>query len=148
MRLELPDQATLENWAAETLAPALLARIGQSHLLLLQGDLGAGKTTLARALIRSLCNAPTLDVPSPTYTLLQTYDSALGPIWHFDLYRLHHPDEVIELGWEDVNTTFLTLVEWPERLGDLQPHNAITLTLNMVGTSDTARSITVTGLDL
>ncbi len=148
MTLILPDQLTLEHWATNTLSAAVIQRGAGPHIILLRGDLGAGKTTLARALIRALCKNPQQEVPSPTYTLMQSYDTPQGPVWHLDLYRLHHPDEIIELGWDDVHSTFLTLIEWPERLGYLRPAQAITLAITGVSGSDTARLITLDGLDI
>lgn len=83
----------------------------------LSGGLGGGKTTLARALIRALAEDPDLDVPSPTFTLLQPYEAAGGrPILHADLYRLRSPDELVELGFEELSERAITLVEWPDRL--------------------------------
>ncbi len=120
--------------AAAALAPYL--RTGQT--LLLQGDLGAGKSTFARALIRALpladgSLAPDEIVPSPTFTLLQTYDRALGPVYHFDLYRLSDPEEVWELGWEEAQAEGLSLIEWPQRLGPLRPKGALSLSLSHQG---------------
>lgn len=143
----MADQEALENWAHTTLAPALIRRRGRPHVILLNGDLGAGKTTLARALIRALTGNPGQDVPSPTYTLLQTYDTPHGPVWHFDLYRLRHPDEVVELGWDEIAGTFVTLIEWPERLGYLRPNGAISLAITAISGSDTGRTLTLNGMD-
>ena len=147
MEIKLADQQALENWAHTTLANALCRHGPGPHIILLQGDLGAGKTTLCKALIRGLSQNVMLEVPSPTYTLLQTYDTPHGPVWHFDLYRLHHPDEVVELGWDEVRDTFATLIEWPDRLGYLRPRGAISLAISAVSGSDTARIITLDGLD-
>ncbi|HEY8964484.1 MAG TPA: tRNA (adenosine(37)-N6)-threonylcarbamoyltransferase complex ATPase subunit type 1 TsaE, partial [Alphaproteobacteria bacterium] len=110
------SEADLGSVAAE-IAPFLKG----GGLVTLNGDLGMGKTAFARALIRHLTNAGE-DVPSPTYTLLQTYNAPNMSIWHFDLYRLKSPDEVYELGWEDaVAPGNLVLIEWPERIEDLLP---------------------------
>ena len=81
----------------------------------LTGYLGAGKTTLARGLIRHM-TGPETEAPSPTFTLVQTYETPAFPIWHFDLYRLEHPGEARELGMEEA-VDGLALIEWPERLG-------------------------------
>ncbi|MDP9196680.1 MAG: tRNA (adenosine(37)-N6)-threonylcarbamoyltransferase complex ATPase subunit type 1 TsaE [Pseudomonadota bacterium] len=101
-------------------------------VIVLRGDLGMGKTTLARALIRQLVDLET-DVPSPTFTLVQTYDTPSGPLWHFDLYRLSSPHEVEELGWEEALSAAITLVEWPERLGPLLPRDRLDIRLSMRG---------------
>ncbi len=82
----------------------------------LRGDLGAGKTTLARGFVQTL--SPTTDeVPSPTFTLVQSYDDADVPVYHFDLYRLISADDVLELGLEDAVAHGIAIVEWPDRLG-------------------------------
>lgn len=90
-------------------------------VVLLSGDLGAGKSVFARGVIRHLCDDTQMDVPSPTFTLVQTYEAPSGAIWHFDLYRLEEPDEIYETGWEEALSDGIVLVEWPERLGGLQP---------------------------
>lgn len=111
------NEAALTQWAEE-LAPRLPA----GTIILLQGDLGMGKSVFARALIRAL--APQSgDIPSPTFTLVQAYDLPQGgQLLHYDLYRLEDPEEIWELGWEDAgNETQITLVEWPERLGVYWP---------------------------
>lgn len=120
--------------AAQALAPHLSA--GQA--ILLEGDLGAGKSTFARALIRALpladgSLAPDEIVPSPTFTLLQTYERGLGPVYHFDLYRLSDPEEVWELGWEEAQADGLSLIEWPQRLGPLRPKSSLALNLRTEG---------------
>lgn len=97
----------------------------------LYGDLGLGKSVFARALIRHLAGNPALEVPSPTFTLVQTYDTDKGPLWHFDLYRLKDPDEVYELGWEDALAEAINIVEWPERLGYLLPAHRINIHLTL-----------------
>ena len=97
--------------------------------MLLQGPLGAGKSALARALLRALRRDPVLEVPSPSYTLVQTYDAPLGPVHHFDLWRLDGPAAVAELGWEDAREG-VVLVEWPDRLGALLPGDALMVELS------------------
>lgn len=86
----------------------------------LYGDLGAGKSVFARSFIRTLAGADT-EVPSPTFTLLQTYDGTTAPIYHYDLYRIEDPEEIYELGWEDALSDGIILLEWPQRLGPLLP---------------------------
>jgi len=92
--------------------------------VLLEGDIGAGKTHFARAVLQSLMDMPE-DVPSPTFTLIQTYHLSIGTVWHADLYRLTDSYEIIELGLEDAFDTDICLVEWPDRLGTLAPSSAL-----------------------
>lgn len=109
---------------------ALARRMGTilrpRDVLLLSGGIGAGKTHFARALIQSLQDDPE-DVPSPTFTLVQVYDTNAGELWHSDLYRLSHPDEIVELGLTEAFDTAICLIEWPDRLGDLVPDDALIL---------------------
>lgn len=109
--IDLPDEAATAALARH-LAPAL--RFGD--VIALHGDLGAGKTAFARALIRALAGTDE-EVPSPTFTLVQSYDAPVGRIFHFDLYRIANPDELIEIGWDEALADGLVLVEWPERAG-------------------------------
>lgn len=101
--------------------------------LLLTGSLGAGKTHFARALIQKRLSDSGAweDVPSPTYTLVQTYDDGNCEIWHADLYRLTDPNEVVELGLVEAFETSITVIEWPDRLGDLAPKDALQITLTI-----------------
>ena len=116
---------------AARLAPHLRA----GDCLLLTGTLGAGKTHFARAIIQKRLSDSGLweDVPSPTYTLVQTYDDGVCALWHADLYRLTDPNEIIELGLDDARETAITLIEWPDRLGSLAPKDALRITLAMDG---------------
>lgn len=109
-------------------------------ILLLEGDLGAGKTAFCRALIRHLTSDETLNVPSPTYTLVQTYND--DDIWHFDLYRMNHPEDIYDIGWEEALQAKLCLIEWPSRLGGLIPKNASRITITSL--DDTTRKIEYT----
>jgi tRNA threonylcarbamoyl adenosine modification protein YjeE len=127
-----PDTAAL----ASRLAPLLRA----GDALCLRGALGMGKSVFARALIRALCNDAGLDVPSPTFTLVQMYETQTFPIWHFDLYRLDDPDEIYELGWEDARGDALSLIEWPERLGALIPADRLDIVFSP-GPQEDARRI-------
>lgn len=106
----------------------------------LDGDLGAGKTTFARAFIRALADDPGLDVPSPTYTLVQRYDEADPAVLHADLYRLTDPDEMIELGLDDPEDPAIRLIEWPNNAGSDAFPGALTLTLSVVQ-GGTARKV-------
>lgn len=107
------------------LAPAL----GPGDLLLLSGEIGAGKSHFARAVISTRLAALGLyeDIPSPTYTLVQTYEAGGLQIWHSDLYRLTDTFEIQELGLLDAFDDALCLVEWPDRLGPLAPKKAARL---------------------
>lgn len=109
------------------LARRLAPRLGAGDVILLHGQIGAGKTHFARALIQSLLAVPE-DVPSPTYTLVQVYPGPGFEIWHADLYRLSGPEEVHELGLDEAFETALCLIEWPERLGPLTPKSALSVT--------------------
>jgi len=123
---------------AEDFAASLRPR----DIILLNGDLGMGKSVFARAVIRAMMQSPTLDVPSPTFTLVQTYEAPIADIWHFDLYRLEDPEELYEIGWEDALTSGILMVEWPERLGHLTPKSAIHITLSQ-GENPTSRVIRI-----
>jgi tRNA threonylcarbamoyladenosine biosynthesis protein TsaE len=110
---------------AQAMAPLLHA----GDVLLLSGGVGVGKTHFARCLIQALLPAPE-DVPSPTYTLVQTYPGKTAEIWHADLYRLSDPFEVIELGLTEAFFDAICLIEWPDRLADMAPDNALCLTFD------------------
>lgn len=115
------------------LARRIAAHCQAGDILLLEGDIGAGKTHFARTLIQSLLAVPE-DVPSPTFTLIQTYEAPDFEIWHSDLYRLTSPDEVVELGMLDAFEDALCLVEWPDRLAELEPKAALRLRFTMQDT--------------
>ena len=121
--------------ADEPATAALGARLGAAarsgDVIALVGDLGAGKTTLARGLIRHL-TGPETEAPSPTFTLVQTYQGPAFPIWHFDLYRLENPGEARELGMEEA-VDGLALIEWPERLGRDLPAQRLEVQLSFGG---------------
>lgn len=133
----LADTATLGH----RLATVLKAR----DIVFLIGDLGAGKTTLARQIIANLCGID--DAPSPTYTLVQLYETDAGlPLWHVDLYRIEAPGELDELGLEDAFDEAITLIEWPERLGDARPADRLEISIAMSGAGvDTVRKARITG---
>ena len=107
-----------DETATNLLAHRIAGFVSAGDLITLSGDLGAGKTTLARALIRELTSDARLEVPSPTFTLMQVYDGQRFPIVHADLYRIKSPDELVELGWDEAAEGALVLVEWAERAGD------------------------------
>ncbi|SKA32173.1 tRNA threonylcarbamoyladenosine biosynthesis protein TsaE [Enhydrobacter aerosaccus] len=124
--LPLPDEA-----ATERLGASLARRLRPGDVVALEGDLGAGKTTLARAILRAAAGDPKLIVPSPTFTLVEVYDTPKGNFWHFDLYRLEAPEQVFELGWEEARADGVVLVEWPERLGSLLPKSRLRVALSV-----------------
>ena len=138
--LLLSDETSTADLAAR-FAPSL--RAGDCRLL--SGPIGAGKSTFARALIRALTGNPREDVPSPTFTLVQTYPTDDVTIWHADLYRLAHPDEAAELGLEEAFETAICLVEWPDRLGALAP--ACALSLGFMATSEGPHLLSFEGND-
>lgn len=127
LSLFLPSEEDTARLAAH-LAPRLRA----GDVILLSGPIGAGKTHFARALIRARLGNPDEDVPSPSFTLVQTYEGA-PDIWHTDLYRLGHPDEVLELGLETAFSDAICLVEWPDRLGRFLPKDSLSLTFSSEG---------------
>lgn len=136
LELELASLAETETLAAT------LARVAKpGDVIALSGDLGAGKSALARAFVRALTD-PDEDVPSPTFTLVQTYDTERGDVWHFDLYRLETPEEALELGIEDAFHDAISLIEWPERLGPYLPRGRLDVHIMIV--SDTARRVRLT----
>ena len=136
--IETGDEAETALFACE-----FSENIVSGDIILLHGDLGAGKSVFSRALIRTLCGDERLHVPSPTFTLVQTYDSDRGMIRHFDLYRLSDISEIHELGWEEALEGGIALVEWPERLGLLTPRPCIDVTLSFVDDKPHKRRITV-----
>lgn len=126
------------------LAAKLAQQVSAPCVILLSGNLGAGKSVFARAFIRTICGDHDLDVPSPTFTLIQSYDSSAGEIYHFDLYRLEEPDEIFELGWEDMIREGICLVEWPERLGSYIPKNHKRVCIDI---SEDSRTIMLEGFN-
>jgi tRNA threonylcarbamoyl adenosine modification protein YjeE len=124
---------TLENeQATDRLAADLANLLEPGDLITLSGDLGAGKTTLARALIRRLAKDPAIAVPSPTFTLMQSYDLPRFPLIHADLYRLSSPSELAELGFEDLPEEAVVLLEWPDRAAGFLPADRIDIALTLM----------------
>jgi len=119
---------------ADTLAlgAALAGPAKRGHVIALSGPLGAGKTTLARGFIQKLAGKDE-EVVSPTFTLVQVYETQPFPIWHFDLYRLDKPGDTLELGLEEALADAITVIEWPERLGQFLPAARLDVTLTMSG---------------
>ena len=114
---------------AHKLAPMLQPK----DIILLRGDLGVGKTTLTRNIINEI-GLQKEEVPSPTFTLLQTYDTKCGPLYHFDFYRIRKPEEIYELGIEDAYAEGITIIEWGEKMGYLEPvKRALLISMTMNG---------------
>ena len=120
----------ISNGPLETKALALRIRenLQNGDIVLLKGEIGAGKSHFARSLIQAAMDKVE-EVPSPTFTLVQTYDTVVGSIWHADLYRLNDQSEVFELGLIDAFGNDIVLIEWPDRLGYLEPQDALTIEL-------------------
>ncbi len=134
MTLTLPDLAATERLAARL---AALARPGDA--ILLEGPLGAGKTALARAFLRAATGDAALEVPSPTFTLVQGYETKIGTIHHFDLWRIDGANALEDLGWDDARDG-IVLVEWPDRLGALRPADALEVAIG-IGAGETRRAV-------
>jgi tRNA threonylcarbamoyladenosine biosynthesis protein TsaE len=135
--MALPDLAATERFAAQ------VAGVMQGgDAILLSGPLGAGKTAFARALLRSITDDPALEVPSPSFTLVQSYDTRAGTVHHYDLWRLDGPEALAELGWDDARDD-IVLVEWPDRLGLLTPPDALRLDFELA--EGDARTVRVEG---
>jgi tRNA threonylcarbamoyladenosine biosynthesis protein TsaE len=142
LQLELPDpEATVG--LAQRLAPHLVVR----DVIALTGPLGAGKTTFARALIVALAEihggaVPDV-VPSPTFTLVQAYDTGGPPVWHFDLFRLDAPEDALELAIEEAFAGAITVIEWADKLGPFLPGQRLEVVLSIAGAG---RVVSVSGI--
>jgi tRNA threonylcarbamoyl adenosine modification protein YjeE len=122
----LPDEPALQ-----TLMLDIAAALEPGDYVTLSGDLGAGKTTFARALIRHLAGDPSVEVPSPTFTLLQSYELPRYQLIHADLYRLSHPAELAELGFDDLSPGAVVVLEWPDRAGGYLPPDRLDIALTL-----------------
>lgn len=142
MSLQIQTRILDSAEATAHCASALGKCLRTGDVVLLTGDVGAGKSHFARSLILSLLDVPE-DVPSPTFTLVQTYETKAGAIWHADLYRLTDIQEIEELGLIEAFEDAICLIEWPDRLGPLAPANALSLELTP-GPHDDARMLSVT----
>jgi tRNA threonylcarbamoyladenosine biosynthesis protein TsaE len=131
-----PFLANAEDTAALGAAVARALKAGEA--VCLKGPLGAGKTTLARGLIRALTR-PTEEIPSPTFTLVQSYEGRDFPLAHVDLYRLERPEEVEELGLDEALDEGAAIIEWPERLGARLPPDRLDIVLAVEGEGRRAR---------
>lgn len=136
--LSLSSETATEALGA-TIARGL--RIGDA--VLLSGDLGAGKTALARCILRALGVAE--HVPSPTFTLVQGYETPNLAVRHFDLYRIKNPREIVELGLDEALMEGAALIEWPERAAGVFPGDALVVSLTTTG--ETSRSVRIAGPD-
>ncbi len=138
--IDLPNEA-----ATLALAPRIQPLVGPNDLVTLSGDLGAGKTTFARALVRLLVKEPELEVPSPTFTLMQVYQAPAFPVVHADLYRIRDASELSELGWEEAADGAVLIVEWATKAGELPP-DRLDIELAMTSGRDPGRrKATITG---
>jgi tRNA threonylcarbamoyladenosine biosynthesis protein TsaE len=126
----MPERFLPDDAATAALGAELAARLNKGDLVLLNGDLGAGKTALARAIIRALAGDEYLEVPSPTFALVQPYETPKGAVLHADLYRLGDPREVDELGLLD-NPEAIVLVEWSERSPEIVAAATLTIELSI-----------------
>jgi tRNA threonylcarbamoyladenosine biosynthesis protein TsaE len=124
--------------ATQRLGAAIARELRRREAICLSGPLGAGKSTLARALIQALAGADT-EAPSPTFTLVQTYEASKFPLAHFDLYRLERPEEAIELGLDDALDQGAVVIEWAEKLGHHLPANRLDVELHIDGERRRAR---------
>ena len=126
------------------LAARLAPLLKKGDAVMLQGDLGAGKTAFARALISALSGREE-EVPSPTFTLVQTYDLSSFSLAHFDLYRLEEKEiDILELGWDEARRDGVVLVEWPQRLGGLLPRDRLEIDIIFVKDSENSRDFAFT----
>jgi tRNA threonylcarbamoyl adenosine modification protein YjeE len=139
-RLDLASERETRDLAA-----VVASFVGAGDLVTLSGDLGAGKTAFARALIRKLTGDPDLEAPSPTFTLMQVYEGPEFPIVHADLYRISNPDELADLGWDEATESALVMVEWAERAGGALPVERLDVKLTIPPGDDDARIVEMTG---
>lgn len=138
IEISLPDEA-----ATKRLGEKLALALRPGDAVCLTGPLGAGKSTLARALVRAL-TSPDEEVPSPTFTLVQFYDGPDFPVAHFDLYRLTDPDEAYEIGLEEALEDGAVLIEWPQRLQGRLPADRLAVDITPMGEDGSARRAVLT----
>lgn len=129
------------------LARFIADELRPGDLVTLSGGLGAGKTTLARAVIRALVGDPALDVPSPSFTLMQTYEGLRAPVVHADFYRISGPGELLEMGWDEATDGAITLVEWPDRAAGVLNTSRLEITLDIApGNERNGRIVILVGM--
>ncbi|TNE32649.1 MAG: tRNA (adenosine(37)-N6)-threonylcarbamoyltransferase complex ATPase subunit type 1 TsaE [Alphaproteobacteria bacterium] len=134
----------LSREALGKIAAKLADFVRMGDVVLLEGNLGAGKTEFTRIFLRHLTGKNDLSVPSPTFTLVQQYDTPKGEVWHFDLYRLEDPLEIEEIGWTEALTHGISLIEWPDRLGPYLPEDYLRLKLDFSEKGEDLRNISIT----
>ena len=140
-----PRRLTLDGEQATAELAAEIASLAEDgDVIALSGELGTGKTTFARAFLREW--GVQEEIPSPTFTLVQTYELEAGTIWHFDFYRLEKPDDALELDIEDAFTEGISLIEWPERLGAYLPWERLDLHF-VIGEREDVRRVEIEGTD-
>src|SRR5579884_2619600 len=122
----LPNEQAMATFAVD-----IACALEPGDLITLSGDLGAGKTTFARALIRYLARDPAIEVPSPSFTLIQNYDLPRFPLVHADLYRLGGTAELAELGFDDLPEGAVVLMEWPDRAAEVLPPDRLDITFTL-----------------
>jgi len=139
--------ASFSQHEVQILASVLARYARTGDVIALSGDLGAGKTVFAKAFVRALTNEDE-DVPSPTFTLVQIYDGYRDgedlTVWHFDLYRLKSAQEIYETGFEEALSDGVSLIEWPERAGNLLPRDRLIVHLEAPAEQPDKRNITIT----
>ena len=143
--MQFAEYALDDIAATRRLAAAVAACARRGDVIALRGDLGSGKTTFARFFIGARGVAE--EVPSPTFTLVQIYPAHPVAIWHFDLYRIATGDDAIELGIDDAIAEGISLIEWPERLGDLLPMERLDVELTFDADDENARRAKLCGSD-
>lgn len=126
------------------LAQHLAQRLSPGVSVCLWGDLGAGKTTFVRYLLKAL-DPTIIDVPSPTFTIIQQYATFMGEIWHCDFYRLKSPEEIFELGVEEIYYSGICLIEWPIKIQPYLPKNRIDISFEILSNSIRTLSLSAHG---
>ena len=130
-----------DETATAALARSLACCARAGDVIALSGNLGTGKTSFARAFVRAFHEREDEEVPSPTFTLVQTYPGQRGELWHVDAYRLKDPDEIFELGLDDAFPDGILLIEWPERLGPHLPQRRLDIVLSHGPTETSRRAV-------